>query len=108
ALATLSQERESRPSAPHSVRRRVGSALGRGQPRSDLLAGRRLRLCQCGVVAGPADEPASDRAVELEGGLVRQARAVARGPARSTTQKGETAADAQGDDRGYGELPRRV
>ena len=55
----------------------AGAAAGRGQPRADVLAGRRLRLRQRGVVAGPAGEPPGDRAVALEGRPVRAARPAA-------------------------------
>ena len=55
-------------------RRGAGAEAGRGQPRPDLLAGRRQRLRQRGGVAGPAGEPPGDRAVALEGGAVRAAR----------------------------------
>ena len=52
-----------------------GAEAGRGQPRADLLAGRRRGLRQRGAAAGPAGEPPGDRAVALEGGAVRPARA---------------------------------
>ena len=59
---------------PPPVGRRAGAAAGRGQPRADLLAGRRQCLRQRGGVAGPAGEPPGDRAAALEGGAVRAAR----------------------------------
>ena len=52
-----------------------GAEAGRGQPRADLLAGGRQRLRQHGGTAGPAEGPPGDRAVALEGGAVRPARA---------------------------------
>ena len=59
---------------PPPAGRRAGAAAGRGQPRADVLAGRRLGLRQRGGVAGPAGEPPGDRAAALEGGAVRAAR----------------------------------
>ena len=83
--------------APPAVGRRVGPEAGRGQPRSDLLAGRRQCLRQCGVVAGPAGQPPGDRPASLEGRLVRA------GPTRLS--RGSGAADAR---RGSGcRRPRR-
>jgi len=75
ALAALPQEGAGRVSVPAPGRRDAGAAAGRGQPRADLLAGRRQCLCQCRDVAGPPREPPGDRAVALEGGVVRPARA---------------------------------
>ncbi len=59
---------------PPPGRRGAGAEAGRGQPRADLLAGRRQCLHQRGGVAGPAGEPPGDRAAALEGGAVRAAR----------------------------------
>jgi hypothetical protein len=78
-LAALPQEGPAGAQAPTAVRRRAGQACGRGQPRSDLLAGRRQRLRQPGRVAGPAEEPPGDRPDPLEGGVKRPARTGARG-----------------------------
>src|SRR3954447_16601145 len=74
ALAALPQEGAGRIPDAAPGRRRIGAEAGRGRPRPDLLAGRRRRLRQRGDVARAADEPPGDRAVALEGGLVRAAR----------------------------------
>ena len=93
---------------PPPGRRRRWPEAGRGQPRADLLAGRRQRLRQRGVVAGPAGEPPGDRAVALEGGAVRPARPASAEAEGGVAQEGGSPAEPQGDDRGHGDLPRRV
>ena len=62
---------QTRPQAAAELARKLAEA----NPGPDLLAGRRQRLRQRGGVAGPAGEPPGDRAVALEGGAVRAARA---------------------------------
>ena len=108
ALAALPQEGPARIPGPPPVGRGAGAEAGRGQPRADLLAGRRQRLRQRGGVAGPAGEPPGDRPAALEGGVVRAARPLRRPSRGRPRKKGRAAADPQGDDRGHGDLPRRA
>ena len=86
ALAAVPQEGPARPSDPPPGRRRAGPQAGRGRPGPGLLAGRRQRLCQRGFAGRSPGEPGGDRAVALEGGLVRAARPLLRqagGPRRA-------------------------
>ena len=93
---------------PPPGRRDAGAEAGRGQPRADLLAGRRQRLRQRGGVAGPAGEPPGDRAVALEGGAVRAARPASAEAEGGVAQEGGPPAQPQGDDRGHRDVPRRA
>ena len=88
--------------------RGAGAEAGRGQPRADLLAGRRQRLRQRGGVAGPAGEPPGDRAAALEGGAVRAARPATAQAEGGVAQEGGPPPEPQGDDRGHRDLPRRA
>ena len=108
ALAALPQEGATRAQAAPPIRRRTGSEVGRGQPQSDLLAGRRQCLRQRRVVAGPAGQSPGDRPASLEGRLVRPSRPACQGSAGPPTQEGAAAADPQGDDRGHDDVSRRV
>src|SRR5271165_1869548 len=107
ALATLSQEGEARASGSPLGRRRTGPQAGPGQSRSQLLAGGRLRLHQCGDVERSSGEPRDDRPLALEGGAVRDPRATAGGTAGSAAEEGGAVTDPQGDDRGRRDKSRR-